>query len=215
MEAGMPVDAIDAARVERAGAALEAVHLVALFQEKFGQVGSVLAGDAGDECDFAQVVRCSRENCKIWMDNKLTDPITIFRIWNQVHGPRTLPPLRPPPTALGDSAVPAPAWAIPVVTRRPRSFRPKGRAIPSSVPRREGSWQIWIPGSNFPARRARGTGRGSVRAHNRDDFLLLAEDYRVHQRYHAGIIIAVRRTPYELASRLRLLMNDVTADDMR
>src|ERR1035437_5047931 len=40
--------------------------------------------------------------------------------------------------------------------------------------------------------------------HNRDDFLLLAEDYRVHQRYHAGIIIAVRRTPYELASRLRL-----------
>ena len=34
---------------EQAGTALDAVHLVAFVQEEFGQVGAVLAGDAGDE----------------------------------------------------------------------------------------------------------------------------------------------------------------------
>jgi hypothetical protein len=35
--------------VEQRGAALDAVHLVALFQQELGQIGAVLAGDAGDQ----------------------------------------------------------------------------------------------------------------------------------------------------------------------
>ena len=39
--------------LNRLRAALDAVHLIALLQQELGQVGAVLAGDAGDECDFA------------------------------------------------------------------------------------------------------------------------------------------------------------------
>ena len=46
------VDVIHPLRVERAGAALDAVHDVAFFQQKFGQVRAVLARDAGDERGF-------------------------------------------------------------------------------------------------------------------------------------------------------------------
>jgi len=42
------VQVVDAVGVEQAGAALDAVHLVALVQQQFGQVGAVLAGDEGD-----------------------------------------------------------------------------------------------------------------------------------------------------------------------
>ena len=43
------IEVIDAVGVERAAAADDAVDLVALVEQKFGQVGAVLAGDAGDE----------------------------------------------------------------------------------------------------------------------------------------------------------------------
>ena len=46
------VEVVDAVGVEQRSAALDAVHLVALFQQEFGQIGAVLAGDAGDECYF-------------------------------------------------------------------------------------------------------------------------------------------------------------------
>ena len=34
------------------GAALDAVDFVALLEQQLGEVGAVLAGDAGDECDL-------------------------------------------------------------------------------------------------------------------------------------------------------------------
>ena len=52
------LDVVDALGVERAGAALDAVDDVAFFQQKFGQVGAVLPGDAGDEGDFGRVCGC-------------------------------------------------------------------------------------------------------------------------------------------------------------
>ena len=38
--------------IERAGAALDAVHNVTFFKQEFGKVGAVLAGVAGDEGGF-------------------------------------------------------------------------------------------------------------------------------------------------------------------
>ena len=50
------VQVVDAVGVEDRGAALDAVHLVALAQQQLGQVGAVLAGDAGDQCCLAQEI---------------------------------------------------------------------------------------------------------------------------------------------------------------
>ncbi len=50
--------------------------------------------------------------------------------------------------------------------------------------------------------------------HNRVDFERLAEEYFATGQTHSGIIIAVRRSPYELARRLLVILNDVTADEM-
>ena len=46
------VQMIDAVGVERGGAALDAVNLVALVEQQLRQVGAVLAGDAGDQGSF-------------------------------------------------------------------------------------------------------------------------------------------------------------------
>jgi hypothetical protein len=43
------VEVVDAVGVEQRAAALDAVHLVALVEQELGEVGAVLAGDAGDE----------------------------------------------------------------------------------------------------------------------------------------------------------------------
>lgn len=51
--------------------------------------------------------------------------------------------------------------------------------------------------------------------HNRIDFEELAEQYFNENRTHSGIIIAVRRTPYEIASRLFTILDNVTADEMQ
>jgi hypothetical protein len=50
--------------------------------------------------------------------------------------------------------------------------------------------------------------------HNRVDFERLAEEYFATGREHYGIIIAVRRAPYEIVRRLLAIMNNVTADEM-
>ena len=46
------VQVIDAVGVEERGAALDAVHLVALVEQELGEIGAVLAGDAGDQSNL-------------------------------------------------------------------------------------------------------------------------------------------------------------------
>lgn len=50
--------------------------------------------------------------------------------------------------------------------------------------------------------------------HNRTDFEQLARRYVAGGLAHYGIIIAVRRSPYEIARRVLVLLNQVTADEM-
>lgn len=51
--------------------------------------------------------------------------------------------------------------------------------------------------------------------HNRADFETLSQTYAATGQTHAGIIIAVRHPPYEIVRRLLLILNQVTADEMR
>lgn len=50
--------------------------------------------------------------------------------------------------------------------------------------------------------------------HNRVDFEALAQQYFAGGHTHYGIIVAVRRSPYEMFQRLLKLLNHVTADEM-
>ena len=50
------VQVVDAIRVERRRAALDAVDDVAFAEQQFGQIGAVLAGDAGDQGNFGHVL---------------------------------------------------------------------------------------------------------------------------------------------------------------
>ena len=45
--------------------------------------------------------------------------------------------------------------------------------------------------------------------HNRTDFESLAEEYFASGEKHCGIIIAVRRSPYEIVRRLLVILNSV------
>jgi hypothetical protein len=49
------VEMIDALRIDERGAALDAVHDVALAEQELGEVGAVLAGDAGDQATLAVI----------------------------------------------------------------------------------------------------------------------------------------------------------------
>jgi hypothetical protein len=51
--------------------------------------------------------------------------------------------------------------------------------------------------------------------HNRVDFEALAQAYFAAGQPHVGIIIAVRRSPHDIAQRLLVILNNVTADEMR
>jgi len=51
--------------------------------------------------------------------------------------------------------------------------------------------------------------------HNRADFEELAQDYFAVGRIHHGILIAVRRPPYDLTNRVLVNLNAVTADEMQ
>ena len=53
-----------------------------------------------------------------------------------------------------------------------------------------------------------------ILTHNRIDFESLARKHAALQQEHAGMILAVRRSPYGIARRLLRLMNQVTADEM-
>lgn len=50
--------------------------------------------------------------------------------------------------------------------------------------------------------------------HNRDHFAALAQRYFTTGAKHYGIIIAVRRSPQEIARRLLPILNQRTADEM-
>lgn len=67
-----------------------------------------------------------------------------------------------------------------------------------------------------PAQMAYATAQNKVLVtHNRADFEALAQHYFATGQSHAGIIIAVRRSPYDLAARLMAILNNVTADEIR
>ena len=53
---GVLVKVIDPIRVEKGGAAFDAMYLVAFSQEEFGQVRSVLAGNARNQCHFVHII---------------------------------------------------------------------------------------------------------------------------------------------------------------
>lgn len=54
----------------------------------------------------------------------------------------------------------------------------------------------------------------AIITHNRVHFEQLAEQYFAAGLQHSGIIIAVRRSPHEIARRLLLILDQVTADEM-
>ncbi len=49
---GVLVKVVDPIRIEKRCPALDPVDLIALAEEKFGQIRTILAGDAGNECNF-------------------------------------------------------------------------------------------------------------------------------------------------------------------
>ena len=50
--------------------------------------------------------------------------------------------------------------------------------------------------------------------HNRVDFEKLHINYLTNNQPHGGIIIAKRRNPYEIAERVGILLNTLTADEI-
>jgi predicted nuclease of predicted toxin-antitoxin system len=57
-------------------------------------------------------------------------------------------------------------------------------------------------------------GRAIV-THNRDDYAELARAYAEAGQQHFGIILAARRSPYAIAQRLLVILDQVTADEMQ
>jgi predicted nuclease of predicted toxin-antitoxin system len=51
--------------------------------------------------------------------------------------------------------------------------------------------------------------------HNRVDFEALATQYFESGKDHYGIILAARRSPYEIVRRLLLILNHIMWDEMR
>jgi len=43
---------VDTIGIEQAGAAFDAVDFVTFIKQEFGEVGTVLSGNASDQCDF-------------------------------------------------------------------------------------------------------------------------------------------------------------------
>jgi predicted nuclease of predicted toxin-antitoxin system len=50
--------------------------------------------------------------------------------------------------------------------------------------------------------------------HNRTDFEELIQVYFDREQMHYGVIFAIRRPPQEIAQRLLVILNQVTADEM-
>jgi hypothetical protein len=60
---------------------------------------------------------------------------------------------------------------------------------------------------------ARSFGR-CLLTHNRRDFEQLHLNYLSDSKYHYGILIAKRRDPYEVAERIAILLDTLTADEI-
>lgn len=56
--------------------------------------------------------------------------------------------------------------------------------------------------------------RKALLTHNRVHFEALVQQYHATGRTHSGVIIAVRRSPYETLQRLLRLLDQLTADEM-
>ena len=56
--------------------------------------------------------------------------------------------------------------------------------------------------------------RQTLLTHNRADFESLARQYFSSHRAHHGIIVAIRRPPYEIVRRLLVILNSVTRDEI-
>lgn len=70
-------------------------------------------------------------------------------------------------------------------------------------------------GKSDPEQLAYGASRRwTILTHNRVDFERLAAQYFDTGQTHCGIIVAVRRPPYELARRLLAILNQVMADEI-
>ena len=55
----------------------------------------------------------------------------------------------------------------------------------------------------------------AIATHNRGDFQTLHRRYIAAGRDHAGILLVIRRSPYDIADRLEKVLNAVAADEMR
>jgi predicted nuclease of predicted toxin-antitoxin system len=53
-----------------------------------------------------------------------------------------------------------------------------------------------------------------VLTHNRVDFELLHTEYVLADKSHSGIVVATRRSPYEIARRVAVLLDSLTADEI-
>lgn len=60
---------------------------------------------------------------------------------------------------------------------------------------------------------ATSTGRCML-THNRLDFEKLHTNYLLNNQAHAGILVAKRRNPYEIAERVAILLDTLTADEI-
>lgn len=70
-------------------------------------------------------------------------------------------------------------------------------------------------GQDDAAQLARATALGRcIVTHNRLDFEQLHRRYLAAGQEHAGIVIAARRPPHELATRIVTLLNALTADEI-
>lgn len=56
--------------------------------------------------------------------------------------------------------------------------------------------------------------RKALLTHNRVHFEALVQQYYATGRTHCGVIIAVRRSPYEILQRMLRLLDQLTADEM-
>jgi len=53
-----------------------------------------------------------------------------------------------------------------------------------------------------------------ILTHNRIDFEKLHTSYLLNDQAHAGILVAKRRNPYEIAERVAILLDTLTADEI-
>lgn len=54
----------------------------------------------------------------------------------------------------------------------------------------------------------------AILTHNRDDFAEFSRQYIANGKNHSGIIVSVRRSPYDITRRLLALMDRVTGEEM-